>query len=428
MGTITARGPVGRHALAFSVIALGLAALTGCTPPAPSYPHAHQKASAATAASHSPAPATPAASSSLQPVTGTAVPGRSGRYGSAPLGVLSATFISARTGWALGVLPCARHRCRLQLRKTTDHGRHWFTVPAPPAPYAAAGGSPVPGAVASIRFADTTDGWAFGPGLWATHDGGRTWHRLSLGGWPVQSLEAGGGRVIAVATACLRCGRFRVYTSPVTRDRWRRVPGGYGTGGTAAAQTGPAVTVAAGTGLVTVPAPLGPRQPGRPSLLTGPADGSARWHRLSTPCAKWAWNAHAAATPGLALLLGCAGQPGAGNQMKNVYFSPGQGGTWQPLARLPSGGYLGAVSISPAGTIVLSGYLIPVDVSWDGGRTWHGTASTSPSMERAYAGGESLVAAMTTDTQGFTLEFGTSTGKIWFTYDGAHTWQLITLH
>lgn len=264
------------------------------------------------------------------------------------------------------------------MRETTDHGRHWFAVPAPPAPYAAPGRSPVAGAVSSVRFADTQDGWAFGPGLWATHNGGRTWRQLSLGGWPVQSLEADGGRVLAVTISCLRCSRFRVYAAPVARDRWRQVPGGYGTGGTAAAQTGPAVTVAAGTGFVTVPAPLGPRQPRRPSLLTGPADGSARWHRLSTPCPKWAWNAQAAATPGLALVLGCAGQPGAGNQMKDPYFSPGRGGTWQPLAGLSSGGYLGTVSITPAGTIVLSGYLIPVDVSWDGGRTRHGQHQPQP--------------------------------------------------
>lgn len=425
MGTITTRGPVRRYVLA--VLALGLAALTSCGSPVSSHPRAVQKNSAPTAQARRRALATPAGSASSQPVTGAVVPGRPGKYSSAPLGVLSATFISARTGWALGVLPCGRHRCRLQLRKTNDHGRRWFAIPAPPASAAAAGGTPVPGAVASVRFADAQDGWAFGPGLWATHDGGRTWRQLSLGGWPVQGLEAGGGRVVAVATSCQHCGRFRIYTSPVARDRWRRVPGGYGAGGTAGAQTGPAVTVAAGTGLVTVPAPLTPGQPG-PSLLTGPADGSARWHQLITLCPKWAWTAQAAATPGLALVLGCAGQPGAGNQMKNVYFSPGQGGTWQPLASLPAGGYLGSVSVSPAGTIVLSGYLIPVDVSWDGGRSWHGTASTSPSMEQAYAGGEPLIAAMTTDSQGFTLESGTSTGRIWFTYDDARTWQLITIH
>jgi hypothetical protein len=132
---------------------------------------------------------------------------------------------------------------------------------------------------------------------------------------------------------------------------------------------------------------------------------------------------HAGPSPGARL----RGSARGGQPDEEPLLLPGQGGTWQPLTGLPSGGYLGAVSISPAGTILLSGYLIPVDVSWDG-RTWHGTASTSPTMEQAYAGGENLIAAMTTDTQGFTLESGTSTGRIWFTYDGAHTWQLITIH
>ena len=35
---------------------------------------------------------------------------------------------------------------------------------------------------------------------------------------------------------------------------------------------------------------------------------------------------------------------------------------------------------------------------------------------------------MTTDTQGFTLEPGSGSGQIWFTYDDAHTWHLVTLY
>jgi hypothetical protein len=346
--------------------------------------------------------------------------------------VLSATFISARTGWALGVRSWCLHGCRLELRKTTDHGRRWFAVPAPPAPYAAAGRTPAPGAVASIRFADARDGWAFGPGLWATHNGGRTWRQVSLHGWAVQSLAAGGGHVIAAVTRCAfpsnaSCGRFRVYSAPVTWDRWRPVPGASGTQGLMGAAPSPVVTVAAGTGFVTATAAGfgGTQQP--PALLTGPADGSARWHQLVTPCAKWA-AIQIAATPGLILALGCTDEPGAGSQLKRAYLGGVFGGTWNPLADPSAGGYLETVSITPAGTILLSGGRSDVYVTWDGGRTWHGTADTSPSMDLAYQGGDTLSAAMTTDAQGFTLEPGASPGKIWFTYDGAHTWHLVTLH
>jgi hypothetical protein len=360
------------------------------------------------------------------------MPGLPGSYRRAPLSVLSATFVSARTGWALGVRSWCLHRCRLELRKTTDHGRHWSAVPAPPAPYAAPGRTPALGAVANIRFADARDGWAFGPGLWATHDGGRTWHQVSLRRWAVQSLAAGGGRVIAAVTHCLfpynsRCGRFRVYSAPVARDRWRAVPGASGTQGVMGAAPSPVVTIAGGTGLVTATGtdfspPLSPA-----ALLAGPADGSARWHQLATPCAKWP-AMQVAASPGLILALGCASEPGAGEQLKRVYLGGAADGTWNPLADPSLNGYLETVSITPAGTMLLSGGRSDVYVTWDGGRSWHGTAHTSPSMDQAFQGGDTLSAAMTTDSQGFTLEPGASPGKIWFTYDDAHSWHLVTLH
>jgi len=385
-------------------------------------------------------PVAPGAIRATAPATGTtgtapsrgAVPGRPGSYRRAPLSVLSATFISARTGWALGVRSWCLHGCRLELRKTTDHGRRWFAVPAPPAPYAPAGRTPAPGAVANVRFADARDGWAFGPGLWATHDGGRMWHQVSLHGWAVQSLAAGGGHVIAAMTRCVAdntptCGQFRVYSAPVTRDRWRPVPGASGTYGVMGGAPSPVVTVAAGTGFVTATAADAGRTQPPPALLAGPADGLARWDQLAAPCAKWA-TVLLAATPGLALAAGCADEPGAGEQIKRSYLSPDDGGIWQRLTGPSTAGYLETVSITPAGTILLPGGRSDAYVSWDGGRTWHGTAHTSPSMDWACQGGDTLSAAMTTDTQGFTLEPGASPGKIWFTYDDAHTWHLVTLH
>jgi hypothetical protein len=186
--------------------------------------------------------------------------------------------------------------------------------------------------------------------------------------------------VIAAETRCVfpgnaPCGRFRVYSAPATRDRWRPVTGASGTQGLMGAAPRPVVTAAAGTGFVTATAAGfgGAQQP--PALLTGAADGSARWHRLVTPCAKWA-AVQVAATPGLILALGCTDEPGAGNQVKRVHL----------------GGVFG------------------------------------PSMNVACQGGDSLSAVITTDTQGFTLEPGASPGKLWLTYDGAHTWHLVSLH
>lgn len=53
--------------------------------------------------------------------------------------------------------------------------------------------SSLPG-VSEVRFADLLDGWVFGPALFATHDGARTWQQVTLGG-SVVALETSGDYV-----------------------------------------------------------------------------------------------------------------------------------------------------------------------------------------------------------------------------------------
>ncbi len=137
------------------------------------------------------------------------------------LSAISASFISASAGWLLAVPPCAGYvrPCQtLLLRKTTDGGRTWVAVPAPPAPDQGR-----PGAVSQILFISSRDGWAWGPGLWQTRDGGARWRRVSIGGGPVQSLAVAGGRVLAAAGRCGQASpwqcRFQVYASPARIGR-----------------------------------------------------------------------------------------------------------------------------------------------------------------------------------------------------------------
>ena len=162
---------------------------------------------------------------------------------------------------------------------TAYGGPQWLAVPAPPTAwiyqrpccrFRAA-------AVSSIRFADRQNGWAFGPGLWATHDGGRAWRQVRTHGWAVEGLAAADGRVVVVLT---HRARFRVYSSPASADRWRPVPGASGTG------FQPSLALAAATGYLAAPGQ--PNRAGHPRaasvLLTGPANGSAAWHQRALPC------------------------------------------------------------------------------------------------------------------------------------------------
>ena len=121
---------------------------------------------------------------------------------------------------------------------TTDAGSSWSTRPLPTALMAVADskangygalaqlgawGSPL-----KVRFANPLDGWAYGgfpndgPFLWATQDGGVTWHDQQLpdmsSALPVLDLEAAGATAYLVTVnADLE---LTVESSPVSQDLW----------------------------------------------------------------------------------------------------------------------------------------------------------------------------------------------------------------
>jgi hypothetical protein len=119
---------------------------------------------------------------------------------------MSFSAISAAHWWVLGSAPCGDRDC-LSVATTTDGGASFRSLPAPGAPFGP--GRNAPPAADQIRFADARDGWAFGPGLYATHDGGWHWAAIPVPG-AVIDLEPGLGQVFAVVTppdpSCSRTG------------------------------------------------------------------------------------------------------------------------------------------------------------------------------------------------------------------------------
>ncbi|HYB29396.1 MAG TPA: hypothetical protein VEF89_22485 [Solirubrobacteraceae bacterium] len=103
--------------------------------------------------------------------------------------------------------------------RTTDGGGRFVAIPAPDAPYVfGAQGST---AVSELRFADTLDGFAYGGGLYVTHNGGSSWKRVSLGG-SVTSVEIADGYAYAVVINSP--GQGRLMRSPVGREDWVTLP------------------------------------------------------------------------------------------------------------------------------------------------------------------------------------------------------------
>src|SRR5580698_4247087 len=191
---------------AIAVLALSACGASGAG--APSSPAAAGSGTAAAATA--PAAGTPAPSS---------VPGTPG------FAVLSMTFVSDQQGWALGTVACGTGRC-LSLLGTTDGGAAWRTLTAPTRAAGAVYGTCPHGSpcVAQVRFATPLTGYAYGPSLFTTTDGGRTW--VPRPGVNISSLEAAGGTVVRVVSGDNGCAGqpYQVQWAPVGRAIWTPLP------------------------------------------------------------------------------------------------------------------------------------------------------------------------------------------------------------
>jgi hypothetical protein len=339
----------------------------------------------------------------------------------------SVTFIGLHTGWVIGQagIPgqCATRYCT-SVARTDDAGKTWFGAPAPHAGPPAAGTG-----VSQIRFLDDRDGWAFGPALWATHDGGRHWSQVRLPGLRVLSLETTGSQAFAVLARCTGtgagfaagCTKFWLYSSAAGSDHWGRVPG-TASASVQAGSAGSATVVLTGTqGYWYTPDGLlsGPVTPGAPWAAAG---GSA------PPCLPGAAGQGggllAASGPGhLALACpgtsqsgtgqsGQSGQSGTGQSM-TIYVSPDGGQNWHQQGSLTVDGTATSLAASTGGVMALA-TSHRIEASSDGGATWR-------PVQHGPAGGFSYV-GLTSPTQGVAVPADASHQAVWFTFNGGQAW------
>ena len=273
----------------------------------------------------------------------------------------SVTFVSDREAYLLGDAPCRRPPCTSVVR-TLDGGRSWRGVPAPRAllpadPEFLAPSSP--DTVRDIRFATGQDGYAFGAGLWTTHDGARSWRRLtSLGA--VVDLATDGRTVYAVASDCTVSGRpclgTRLLSSPVSTDAFRPVTGLASGDGDGAVSTG------GGTTVVTL---NGARYVRR---------GTGGWTRMAEPCQALGGPVVAPAS-GRTVTAYCT-EGAAGSLFLTVRQTTDLGRLWVTIAGRPLQLPDGLVTLTAGSASMLAGasasrdLLGRISVSRDGGRTW----------------------------------------------------------
>ena len=379
----------------------------------------------------SPTPAQPSPSVTPGRVDGSATPTATVPSVPPNFAASSVTFVSTSTGWVIGQAgtpgkcgPPNAYICT-SMAVTNDGGRTWHGVPAPVtgAPDGAKG-------VSQVRSLDGASGWAFGPQLYATHDGGHTWARIATHGMRVTGLETVSGVAFAIWARCAGtgpdfaadCTNFSLYSSPAGQDHWTPVAGATGLSGPGGAPASAQLVLTGGQGYLLAPGG---------KLISGPVTSPAQWRPVTTPrgapvtlaCAPGAaetgghpLQAMLASTgPGLALL--CAGQGSGDTQAKTLYYSADRGRTWNLAGPAPARGIAMSLSGTPDGPVlVATSEGIDVSANAPGGAalSWRRSrGATAP-------GGYSYV-GMTTSAQGVAVPAHVGLDAVWFTYDaGAH--------
>src|SRR5215472_15852798 len=351
----------------------------------------------------------------------------------------SVTFVSTGVGWVLGQAGTPGH-CTgpnpdicTSLAVTSNGGATWQGMPAPIA------GSP-DGAhgVSGVRSLNGADAWAFGPQLYATHNGGQTWTRVDTHGMRVTDLETVNGRAFAVWARCTgtgpdlatACTSFSLYSTQAGADQWAPVPGATGltSGGIAGGKQ-----VASSAQLVLsvtrgyLLAPNG-------TVYSGPVTSTVGWQQAldhgtpETGCGlpgpaqpNGVPSESMLAATGTGLVELCPGQSQSASKGKTLVYSPDGGQTWQPAGSAPSAGTPTSLSGTPTGQVLIA-TTAGIDVSANVAGRHQGGLRWRTVNGAAAPGGFSYV-GMTTSAQGVAIPADTSLHALWFTYDGGRHWQ-----
>jgi hypothetical protein len=381
------------------------------------------------AASHpATAAATPTPSrSSAASLIGPPIGAPSGPRVAAGFRALSVTFVGTHIGAVLGqtTANCPAGPC-VALAGTSSYGSGpWYQL----------GLLPPDAEVSQVRFLDLSNGWAFGPKLWYTTDGGRSWAQSVLTarqtGVTVTDVEALDHKVYAlvgscagpVATAAANCQSFTLYQARAGTDRWTVVSSLSGlTAGPTAGLVGHA---AASLELASSGAGNPGADMGFLLVPTGQLFGG-------TLLSSWTQLSNARCQPGPALVNGQPSRtviaaPNAGalfmvctfpRQQHTVCLWTGAG--WAQTGSLPaSTGAVRSLAAAPNGRLAVA-TASGIYTSFSNGASWQLT-QPSPGGSGSSAGFSFV--GMTTKSLGVAVPADTRLGEVFITRDGGRTWQ-----
>lgn len=337
--------------------------------------------------------------------------------------VLDISFISPTTGWRMTQRwdQNAGARGHPSLSETTDGGLRWHVR------------SSLPGfSIPQMLFADARNGWLYDSRLYATHDAGRTWHRITLHGTET-TLSLSRGSIWRLDSSCStssdpRC-HFTLLRSVTGSDVWHLMPRlpVFPRQGSSIARAGPNVAWVVG----------GPTPNVDVSRLTLAAttNGGWTWSLRPMPCNHAGFSALSVdlvAYTATDLWLFCASQPGAGLQAKAVFRSTDGGRTWRLVSRsstlgtasrtvgtLTVGGYVSNAAVTSARGAWLALFRDTLIHTSDGGRTWRPAIP----INVADPGGSGVGPIQFVDARhGWLLSFPT---LLFRTVNGGRSWQKV---
>jgi hypothetical protein len=334
----------------------------------------------------------------------------------------SMSWLTAKQGWLLGSAPCGKRSCT-DVLATGNGGGSWSLAGSIAAPIGTEG-TPADVGVDEVRFTTAAVGWAYGPALFRTADGGRSWRAVPIPGKGHQVLAVASSSAATYAVVS-PCKEFAQNCTSKQLTFWRTAS----PTGTSWTQIRLDLPINDGAGLAT----FGPAVyvvdlgiPGRLYFSAGGRGFAAR--RSPCPAAQEVRLVQAVPTSATSVALLCNGNPGFSQAVKTVYRSVNTGRTDTSAGTTGALGIEAELAASPSGNLLVG--------AWSDGSFMYlnDTHKTRWSQVLALGDGgagfndlQFTTSKVAWAVYGPVTFFAGNLGQVYVTRDGGQRWSLASI-